>query len=180
VRGVLGEPRVKIVGDIRVLDANGLSCGPGGSMLAAVLALLVGSLRRTVTHDALIEDLWDGLPPPSAAAAARVHVHALRKVLEAAGLGGTLVTRGSGYQLDLDDDAVDVTRAARLVRQAQESQRRGFYAVAKELASTARELLAGKPMTNGGGRLSLLALAHRCYQLGASAHCPPPRARDRR
>jgi hypothetical protein len=58
-----------------------------------------------VGADELIEDLWGGEPPRTAANTLRTYVSHLRRALGAD--AGRLVSQPPGYRLDVDDDAVD-------------------------------------------------------------------------
>ncbi len=55
-----------------------------GAKPRQLLVLLAMRPNRPVPAEELIEELWDGEPPPSAATALRVHVGRLRQVLELA------------------------------------------------------------------------------------------------
>jgi predicted ATPase/DNA-binding SARP family transcriptional activator len=77
--------------------------------LLGLLAVHAGTVLRT---DEILELLWDGSPPPSAAAALQVNVSRLRKALSAVDAGSVVVTRASGYLLDLEPEAVDALRFA--------------------------------------------------------------------
>ncbi|ADG73416.1 transcriptional regulator, SARP family [Cellulomonas flavigena DSM 20109] len=87
-----------------------------------VLAVLVAAGGRTVRTDALVDDLWDGTPPPGAVGAVRTFVAELRRALEPDRPPRTpprvVVTRGPGYALDVPPDAVDAWRVARLAAEA--------------------------------------------------------------
>lgn len=84
-----------------------------------VLAVLVAAGGRTVPTDALVEDLWDGAPPPGAVGAVRTFVGELRRALEPDRAPHAppryVVTVPTGYALRVPDDAVDAWRVARAV-----------------------------------------------------------------
>ena len=73
--------------DFRVLgalEAHGAD-GPlhlGGPKPRALLAILLTRPNRVVSTDQLVEELWQGRPPDSAATALRVHVPRLRSQIE--------------------------------------------------------------------------------------------------
>jgi DNA-binding response OmpR family regulator len=98
---VLGPTEVRAAGAIVPITA---------SKERGLLALLVANRGRTVSIDNLAEHLWAGSPPESAVATLRVHVSRLRKTLAQQGLDGLLVTKPSGYELDVPPDAVDIDR----------------------------------------------------------------------
>jgi hypothetical protein len=72
-------------------------------LVAAVLLLQAG---RAVPVERLVDELWGERPPPTAAATVRGYVMRLRRLLSG-GPGGPLVTRGRGYELDVEDGDVD-------------------------------------------------------------------------
>ncbi|MFL5982425.1 MAG: hypothetical protein ACJ74R_12040, partial [Gaiellaceae bacterium] len=59
--------RFQILGPFRVTDADGGEFPLGGEKPAALLAMLVLRANELVAADRLIEDLWDGQPPATAA-----------------------------------------------------------------------------------------------------------------
>ncbi|WUH92888.1 AAA family ATPase [Streptomyces sp. NBC_00433] len=80
----------------------------------ALLALLVSRVGRTVTVDVMLEELWEGRPPPSARTSLHAYVANLRRVLEPSRARRTpatvLRTHGQGYLLDSREVQVDVHR----------------------------------------------------------------------
>ncbi len=83
----------------------------GGQKPRALLAVLALEPGRVVSVDRLVEALWPGDPPETAAHAIQVYVSQLRKALGAK----TLVTRPPGYALEVEPEHVDVHRFARLL-----------------------------------------------------------------
>ncbi|MEE4025100.1 BTAD domain-containing putative transcriptional regulator [Gordonia sp. PKS22-38] len=85
----------------------------------AVLARLAAADGRVVSTDRLIDDLWNGEPPPKALAGLQVHVSNLRRIIEpgraARTPARTLISEPPGYALRLPRDAVDLWRFADLV-----------------------------------------------------------------
>ncbi len=99
-----------ILGPLEVFDA-GQRLPLGGPQQRAVLARLLLDPGRVVSAERLIDDVWDGRPPASAAKTLQKYVSELRKVLPS----GVLRFQSGGYVLDIDDDSLDVRRAERLV-----------------------------------------------------------------
>ncbi|WP_256788914.1 BTAD domain-containing putative transcriptional regulator [Frankia sp. AvcI1] len=91
----------------------------GGPKHRAVLASLLLRVRRVVSVDQLIDDLWPQQPPARAAATVQVFVSQLRRALEPGRCRGeaatVLVTASPGYLLDVSPDAVDAHAFADLV-----------------------------------------------------------------
>jgi DNA-binding SARP family transcriptional activator len=85
----------------------------GGAKPRALLAILALAANAPVSADRLIEGLWGEQPPATAHKAVQVLVSQLRKQL--AGADAEIVTRGRGYELRLDPEAVDALRFERLL-----------------------------------------------------------------
>ncbi len=81
------------------------------------LALDVGS---TLSVERLVDDLWDGDPPPKAVGNLRAYLSNLRRLLGSPTRPGSdvVVTRGRGYVLDLPPDAVDAVRFEQVLQTA--------------------------------------------------------------
>ena len=93
---------------------DGRSVVLGGVKPRALLAMLALEANAPVSADRLVEGLWGERPPATAHKAVQVLVSQLRKQL--AGADAEIVTRGRGYELRLDPDAVDALRFERLLR----------------------------------------------------------------
>jgi predicted ATPase/DNA-binding SARP family transcriptional activator len=85
--------------------------------LRALLAIMLVHASEEVPSDRLIEDLWAGRPPATAAKLLQGYVSALRKALG----GETIVTGGSGYALRVANGALDAHRFEQLVGEAREA-----------------------------------------------------------
>jgi YVTN family beta-propeller protein len=112
----------RILGPLEVFT-NGQPLALGGSKQRAVLALLLLHANETVSVDRLIEALWGERAPAGAVQSVRVHISRLRKVLDGGGGEGNgpsrLVTKSGGYQLNVEDDALDLARFERLYAEGQ-------------------------------------------------------------
>jgi DNA-binding SARP family transcriptional activator/streptogramin lyase len=100
---------IRILGPLEVW-ADGSQVDVGGGRQRALLALLVLHRGEVVSTDRLIDELWAGNAPPTAAKVLQNHVSQLRRALG----DQAIVTRPPGYALQLADDAVDTGRVARL------------------------------------------------------------------
>ena len=98
---------LRILGPVEATD-DGVPIDLGTAKERAVLALLALNAGRVVSAERLAEDLWEGEPPPQAAATLRVYVSHLRKAL--GDDGAVIKTRKPGYLLDLAPDALDAAR----------------------------------------------------------------------
>jgi DNA-binding SARP family transcriptional activator len=105
----------RILGPLEVLVA-GRSVAVGGDKQRALLALLLIHANQALSSEKLIDELWGGRPPASAAKTLQVHISRLRKALEqAAGSDEAIATREHGYELRVDSESVDALRFERLV-----------------------------------------------------------------
>ncbi|HEY9379112.1 MAG TPA: AfsR/SARP family transcriptional regulator, partial [Jiangellaceae bacterium] len=129
---VLGPLHVQAGGERVVLPAG---------KERVLLAHLLARAGHTVSADQLVDSLWGDDPPRSAANALQNHVLRLRKRLEPLRDGSPvlLVTDGSGYRLQIPDNAIDARRFERLVELGRRAYREGR---ADAAATTLREALA--------------------------------------
>jgi DNA-binding SARP family transcriptional activator len=103
---------VRLLGPLEV-ERGGAPVALGGHGQRALLARLLLDANRTVSIDRLIDDLWGEDAPASAVKMVHVYVSKLRKLLP----GDMLVTRPPGYALEIDLDALDLTRFERLCKE---------------------------------------------------------------
>ncbi|MEE3851735.1 BTAD domain-containing putative transcriptional regulator [Gordonia sp. LSe1-13] len=104
---------VSLSGTVRV-DVDGEPAEIKSRRERAVLARLVAADGHVVSTDRLIDDLWDGEPPPKALGGLQVHISNLRRILEPnrtpRAAARILVSEAPGYALRLPRDAVDLWR----------------------------------------------------------------------
>src|SRR5215210_2391436 len=101
-----------ILGPLEALDgAERLALG--GRKRRAVLALLLLHPNETVSSELMLEELWGEEVPSGALKTLQVHISRLRKELP-----DVLVTRGHGYELQLEQDQLDAHRFERLLDEA--------------------------------------------------------------
>ena len=131
-----GTPQLdlKLLGPLEV-SRQGQGITVGGLKPRALLAALALEPGRVVSTDQLVENIWPGEPPDTAAHAVQVYVSQLRKALGTA----TIATRAPGYVLELDPSRVDAHRFARLADEGRQSLAAGDAAGA---ATALREALA--------------------------------------
>ncbi|MFF0635626.1 BTAD domain-containing putative transcriptional regulator [Nocardia sp. NPDC004151] len=112
---------VEVLGALRV-TVDGRPAPLRGPRQGAVLARLVSAGGEVVSADRLIEDLWQGEPPPKASGALQAHISYLRRALEPdrppRAPAGVLVSQTPGYALRLPVSAVDVWHFDHLVSTA--------------------------------------------------------------
>ncbi|MFD1810760.1 BTAD domain-containing putative transcriptional regulator [Rhodococcus gannanensis] len=92
----------------------------GGPRQRALLTLLLVARGAVVSVDRLVEDLWQGEPPPRALGALQAYVSNLRRILEPdrppRAPATILVSRAPGYCVVLGDGDVDAWRFESLLR----------------------------------------------------------------
>lgn len=113
---------VAVLGPVRAWHAS-VPVELGGPRQRTLLARLVLAQGHVVSVDRLIEDLWQGEPPPKALSALQAYVSHLRRVLEPdrqrRAPASVIVSEAPGYRLRLPTDAVDAWRFDDQVRAAQ-------------------------------------------------------------
>lgn len=121
-------------------DRNVALGGPKPRALLAVLALDVG---RVVSVDRLVECLWPGEAPETAAHAVQVYVSQLRKAL-----GPVIATRAPGYVLEFDTDQVDTHRFVRLADEGRDALQNGSPEAAEAALREALGLWRGPALAD--------------------------------
>ncbi len=119
----------RILGPLEVLR-DGVALPLAGRNQRALLALLLLHARETLSTERLVDHLWGEHPPRTATTSLQNAVSQLRKLLGP----GVLSTRASGYTLEVDSAAFDLTRFETLVKTARGSP-------AAERAALLREAL---------------------------------------
>lgn len=110
--------RFGILGPLQVIGDDGRELALGGRMPRTVLAILLLRPNEVVSSDRLVEELWEGAPPASAAKGLHVHVSRLRRALAASQPEPgeeRLVTAAGGYLLRIAPDELDLLRCQGLI-----------------------------------------------------------------
>ena len=137
------ELDLRLLGPLEV-SRQGRGVSVGGPKQRALLAGLALEPGRVVSVDQLVENLWPGEPPDSAAHAVQVYVSQLRKALGA----GAIETRPPGYVLEVDPDRVDVHRFIRLAAEGRETLAAGDAAAASTIIRDALALWRGPALAD--------------------------------
>ena len=119
-----------------------------GAKPRAVLAMLALEANRVVSLERLIDGLWGERPPASAAKNVQLYVSQLRRLLSGAGGAVTIATRGRGYELRVESDAVDVARFEHLLAETERAREAGAPSSA---ARAALGLWRGAPLADVAG-----------------------------
>jgi YVTN family beta-propeller protein len=141
--GAYALMRFRILGSLEVLvDERQLPLG--GARQREVLAILLLHRGEAVSVDRVVDELWGQRPPETATKTVQVYVSRLRKEFG----DGVLVTRGGGYALEIDGEAVDADRFERLVDEGRAALDNGDARGACRSLADALELWRGPPLAD--------------------------------
>ncbi|HXG76560.1 MAG TPA: BTAD domain-containing putative transcriptional regulator [Gaiellaceae bacterium] len=129
---------VHVLGPFEVLS-RGRPVEIGRGKERALLALLALRAGDVVSVDRIVDALWGEAPPPSAVNSVHVYVSKLRKALG----DEAILTRGTGYALELDPDALDSARFERLLERGRAELEEGDAEAAAEALRAALALWRG-------------------------------------
>lgn len=136
------------------------------------LAMLVVHANAVVSADQLVEVLWGGNPPATAANTVQSYISRLRRTLEPARAArakdGLICTRGPGYLLAVEPEAIDAVRFERLVHAGREALP-GDPEKAADLLSQGLALWRGEPLAEFGFELFAQAEIARLTELRSAA-----------
>jgi DNA-binding SARP family transcriptional activator len=128
----------RVLGPLEAIDGD-KPLALGGPRARALLARLLLDAGRTVSSSQLIDDLWGEDVPESAAKMVQIYVSQLRKALPA----DAVRTRPPGYALEVEPDAVDLTRFLDLREQGRDALSAGNPERASALLAAALALWRG-------------------------------------
>ena len=129
----------RILGPLEVLDDD-RPVPLGGRNQRALLALLLLRANEPVSTERLVDRLWGEHPPRTATTSLQNTISQLRKLLGPA----LVLTRPSGYVLQVDPDQIDLARFERLVHEARAAE----PAERAELLRRALGLWRGSPLAD--------------------------------
>ncbi|MFC3452620.1 AfsR/SARP family transcriptional regulator [Amycolatopsis speibonae] len=135
---------VALLGDV-VARAGSLAIPLGAPRQRAVLAILATRANQTVSRSELIDGVWGSSPPPSVEGSVHTYIHGLRRALSVA--GEDILTRtGSGYQLAIGPDDLDLAVVETRLRQARLVAVSGDKSAASDLIADCLKLWRGVPL----------------------------------
>ena len=132
----------RLLGPLEVVE-DGRLLPLGGPQERKLLALLLLRRNHVVSRERIVEELWDGSPPRSAANVVHKHVSRLRKSLDE-----RVVTKDSGYLLRVEPGEVDADRFTILVREAHAAGGAGDAEGALVLLDEALGLWRDEPLSD--------------------------------
>jgi DNA-binding SARP family transcriptional activator len=116
----------------------------GGAKERALLALLLLQAGEHVSADRLIDELWGESPPATARKSLQVRVAGLRRALG----GDVLLTRGDGYLVRLEPNALDLRRFEQLLSDGRDALAAGDPSGAVSTLDEALTLWRGPPLAD--------------------------------
>jgi len=134
-----------ILGPLRVQTPGGEIVVPGAKRRALLAVLLLHHADAVVPAERLIDELWGEDPPATAAKGLQVHVSELRRAL---GDGQPIVTRPTGYAVELAPGALDLDRFERHLDEARRLRAAGDLRGAADALRTALALFRGPPLAD--------------------------------
>ena len=134
-----------ILGPLRVCARGGEIAVHGAKRRALLAVLLLHHRDAVVPAELLIDELWGDDPPASAAKGLQVHVAELRRAL---GDGQPIVTRPTGYALDLAPGALDLEHFEGHVDEARRLRAAGDLRGAADALRAALALFRGPPLAD--------------------------------
>ncbi|MCJ0871246.1 AfsR/SARP family transcriptional regulator [Streptomyces sp. AP-93] len=155
--GASGGPCYLLLGPLEV-RRSGVPCTPTPLKRRALLAVLLLHANRLASADMLIDELWDGHPPRSAAATLQMYVSGLRRTLDPAhGRAGgdprrhpVLRTTGSGYVLSVEPGELDLDLCRTLAALGRRLLASGDCSAASKSFSAALAMWRGRPLADLG------------------------------
>jgi DNA-binding SARP family transcriptional activator len=133
----------RVLGPLEIENDNSL-LPLRGAKQRALLALLLMHPNQVLSRDLLIDGLWGETADERAGHSLEAQVSRLRKSLRPAG-SQILLTRGTGYQLNVEADELDVLLFERLLEQAESALGGGDAAGAAATIRGALALWRGRP-----------------------------------
>jgi DNA-binding SARP family transcriptional activator/DNA-binding CsgD family transcriptional regulator len=133
--------KYRLLGALEVQNGDG-PIALGGPKQRAFLGLLLVNANQVVSRDRLIDELWGEEPPPSAVQSIQVYVSRLRKLLPP----DTLLTRTTGYVLEVDPNDVDLSCFEGLLAEGRKALAAHDPQRATEVLHEALDLWRGPPL----------------------------------
>src|SRR5437868_2802611 len=133
----------RVLGPLEVID-DGRSLPLGSKKQRAVLAIFLLSPGEALSRDRLIDELWQGAPPPAAETTLRSYLSRLRSALGA----GRLQTGSTGYALAVAPRELDAHEFEHLLAAGREALARNAPRQAADRLRRALALWRGPPFAD--------------------------------
>jgi SARP family transcriptional regulator, regulator of embCAB operon len=139
-----------LLGDLRISDGDS-DHTPTARRVRSVLALLLVNANSVVTPEGLIEELWGEFPPVRAGGTLQTYIYQIRKLLADCKHrrrgADRLITRTSGYVLEVATDDVDTLQMERLTANARDAILGGDWTGAAKWLKDAIRLWRGDALS---------------------------------
>lgn len=167
--GLPPATRYHLLGPVEVRSACGEQLALGTPMQVRLLAVLMSQPGTGWSIDQLVDELWQGRPPKTAAGNVKTYVWALRRALRSPGLPDPAILAGpTGYHLALDGLTVDSVAFDDLAQRGYSALRQGHLAAAQESFEAALALWRGDPFAGLPGWGVLLSVRTRLQEQRSS------------
>ncbi len=144
--GTAADVEFRLLGPLEAAADGGAPIALGSAKPRAFLTILLLRAGELVSRDRLIEDIWGEDAPATAGHSLEVYASGIRKAL---GPGGAaLVARSGAYVLDVERDAIDVTRFERLAAEGRVALGEGDASRALERLAAALALWRGPALAD--------------------------------
>jgi DNA-binding SARP family transcriptional activator len=129
----------RILGPLEVIGDDGRITLPPGHRRTLLIDMLLHA-GEELAVERLVEDIWEGTPPPTAAKIVQLHISHLRR-----GLGSERIERGAaGYSLRVAAGEVDAQQAQQLAAAATDASLQDRLALLRQALS----LWRGRPLAD--------------------------------
>jgi len=162
---------IRVLGPLEVRHGEVPMILPGAKA-RELLSLLALRPNQPVAADVLMDELWEGKPPRTAASALRVHICHVRRALqpgESEERNTRLLLAPGGYVLRVAPPELDLLQFESMVRQGRAASMRGAAQVADEMLRTALACWRGPALADARHLAACAAEAERLEQLRVSA-----------
>ena len=139
--------RLMLLGSLQLVDDAGERITVTGPRQRILLAALAAHANQPVSLDALAEVVWDGAPPPGSITTLRTHLARLRRCLGPR-IARRIVTRSSGYAIELTEDELDLLAFEHHCRRARAALRAADNTQASASGALALRLPRGEPLSD--------------------------------
>ncbi|MEH1164071.1 BTAD domain-containing putative transcriptional regulator [Micromonospora sp. CPCC 205539] len=162
--------RYQLLGPVEVVSQSGDRLALGTPMQVRLLAILMAQPGTGWTIDQLVDELWQGRPPKTAAGNVKTYVWALRRALRSPGSPDPAILAGAtGYRLVLDDaQAMDSVAFDDLTQRGYHALRQGRWSDALSAFEAALALWRGEPFAGLPGWGVLLSVRTRLQEQRSS------------
>jgi DNA-binding SARP family transcriptional activator len=150
----------RVLGPLEAI-VDGRSAELGAPRHRALLVLLLAQANTVVPVHRLIDEIWGDAPPASAANLVQGAVSHLRKVLGK----DSIVTRGHGYAVQVEPDALDLHVFERRAQEGSIELERGDFEQAAATLAAAVDLWSGSALADLDGEPCVQSVARRLEDL---------------